>query len=280
MSKYLRLMRFDKPIGIYLLLWPTLWALFLAANGIPSIKLLIIFILGVVLMRAAGCVINDYVDRDVDKLVERTKKRPITTGEVATKEALYLFVLLIVVAFLLVLFTNYFTIKLAFIALALTMLYPFTKRWIYLPQFILGMAFAMSIPMAFAATNNSVPISAWLIFIANIIWSIVYDTIYAMIDVDDDLKIGVKSSAILFSKYDLKIILLLQIILLIMLCFIGITFDLNIVYYIFIIFSAILMVHHQFLIKNREKDNCLRAFLSNHYIGVFVFIGIALSVFN
>ena len=278
MNAYFRLMRLHKPIGIYLLLWPALWALFLAAGGLPRFELLAIFVVGVILMRSAGCVINDYADSDIDKLVERTKNRPITTGEISGKSALLLFFVLLLVAFALVLLTNLLTIKLAFIAAALATLYPFTKRWTHLPQFILGLAFAMSVPMAFAATDNNIPNEAWWIFLATVIWTVIYDTMYAMSDREEDLKIGMKSSAILFAKYDKLIIALLQICLLLLLIKISIVFDLGVFYYISLILTVFLMVYHQKLIKNREKSACFNAFLHNNYIGLIIFCGIALSV--
>ncbi len=278
MNPYFRLMRLDKPIGIYLLLWPTLWALFLAADGFPRIDLLIIFILGVALMRSAGCVINDYADRDIDRHIKRTELRPITSGEVSAKNALKLFAVLIITAFVLVTFTNLLTIKLAFIAAFLATLYPFTKRWTHLPQFVLGLAFAMSVPMAFAATNNTVPNSAWFIFAATVVWTVAYDTMYAMVDRDEDIKTGVKSTAILFAKFDKLIIGILQVLLMFLLLKIGKIFNLSIFYDISLIISAFLMVYHQFLLKKREKSACFHAFLHNNYIGMVIFIGIAISV--
>ena len=278
MNAYFRLMRLHKPIGIYLLLWPALWALFLAAGGLPRFELLAIFVVGVILMRSAGCVINDYADSDIDKLVERTKNRPITTGEISGKSALLLFFALLLVAFALVLLTNLLTVQLAFIAAALATLYPFTKRWTHLPQFILGLAFAMSVPMAFAATDNNIPNEAWWIFLATVIWTVSYDTMYAMSDREEDLKIGMKSSAILFAKYDKLIIALLQICLLLLLIKISIVFNLGVFYYISLILTVFLMVYHQKLIKNREKSACFNAFLHNNYIGLIIFCGIALSV--
>lgn len=278
MNAYFRLMRVDKPVGIYLLLWPTLWALFLAQGGLPRIDLLIIFVVGVSIMRSAGCVINDYADRKVDKLIERTQHRPIASGEVSVKSALVLFFVLMMGAFGLVLMTNSLTIQLAFVAAGLAILYPFTKRWTHLPQFVLGMAFAMSVPMAFAATNGIVPDGAWWLFTASVIWTVIYDTMYAMADREEDLKIGVKSTAVLFAKFDKLIIGLLQICLLLVLLKISEIFDLNVFYDISLILSAFLMIYHQFLIKNREKKACFRAFLHNNFIGMVVFIGIALSV--
>ena len=274
MNAYFRLMRLDKPIGIYLLLWPALWALFLAADGWPRLDLIIIFVLGVTIMRSAGCVINDYADREIDKLIERTQHRPITSGEITAKSAFILFFILMLIAFGLVLMTNSLTIQLAFIAAGLATLYPFTKRWTHLPQFILGLAFAMSVPMAFAATNGSVPDSAWWIFSATVIWTVIYDTMYAMADREEDIKIGVKSTAVLFAKYDKLIIGILQICLLFVFFKISEIFKLNVFYDISVILSAFLMIYHQNMIKNREKTACFQAFLHNNFIGMIIFIGI------
>jgi 4-hydroxybenzoate polyprenyltransferase len=271
-------MRLDKPIGIYLLLWPTLWALFLAADGLPRLDLLIIFVLGVTLMRSAGCVINDYADRKIDKLIKRTQHRPITSGEISTQSALVLFFTLMLIAFGLVLMTNILTIQLAVIAGVLATLYPFTKRWTHLPQFVLGLAFAMSVPMAFAASNNNVSDAAWWVFLATVIWTVIYDTMYAMADREEDLHIGVKSTAVLFAKYDKLIIGILQISLLLVLIKISEIFNLTVFYDISLILIAFLMIYHQYLIKNREKIACIRAFLHNNFIGMVVFAGIALSV--
>jgi 4-hydroxybenzoate polyprenyltransferase len=278
MNVYFRLMRLDKPIGIYLVLWPALWALFLAADGWPRLDLIIIFVLGVTIMRSAGCVINDYADREIDKLIERTQHRPITSGEITAKSAFILFFILMLIAFGLVLMTNSLTIQLAFIAAGLATLYPFTKRWTHLPQFILGLAFAMSVPMAFAATNGSVPDSAWWIFSATVIWTVIYDTMYAMADREEDIKIGVKSTAVLFAKYDKLIIGILQICLLFVFFKISEIFKLNVFYDISVILSAFLMIYHQKMIKNREKTACFQAFLHNNFIGMVIFIGIALSL--
>ncbi|HCJ77643.1 MAG TPA: 4-hydroxybenzoate octaprenyltransferase, partial [Gammaproteobacteria bacterium] len=245
MNAYFRLMRLDKPVGIYLLLWPALWALFLAADGWPRLDLIIIFVLGVTIMRSAGCVINDYADRKIDKLIERTQHRPITSGEITAKSALILFFILMLIAFGLVLMTNSLTIQLAFIAAGLAILYPFTKRWTHLPQFILGLAFAMSVPMAFAATNGSVPDSAWWVFAATVIWTVIYDTMYAMADREEDLKIGVKSTAVLFAKFDKLVIGMLQICLFLLLLKISEIFNLTIFYDISLILTAFLMIYHQ-----------------------------------
>ena len=277
MNAYFRLMRFDKPIGIYLLLWPTYWALFLSAEGWPKTELLIIFTLGVIVMRAAGCVINDYADREIDKHVERTRNRPITSGEVNSKAALILFVGLALIAFVLVLFTNKLTIQLSFVAIAIASLYPFTKRWTNLPQLILGLAFAMSVPMAFSAQTGTVPASAGWIFLATILWTLIYDTLYAMADREEDLKIGVKSTAILFAKYDQIFITLLQILLMIVFIKIGNLFDLGAFYDISLIIILIFMIYHQLLIKKGKKSDYFKAFINNHYIGMTLFSGIFLS---
>ena len=278
MNAYFRLMRLNKPIGIYLLLWPTYWALFLSAGGWPDIDLLIIFTFGVIITRSAGCVINDYADRDIDKHIARTRDRPITAGEISPKAALLLFFALGLVAFALVLLTNTLTIKISFIALALAVLYPFTKRWTNLPQLILGLAFAMSVPMAFSAQTGTVTASAGWIFLATVLWTLIYDTLYAMADRDEDLKIGVKSTAILFAKYDQIFITLLQILLMIVFIKIGNLFDLGAIYDISLIIILLFMIYHQFLIKKRQKMDYFKAFINNHFIGMTLFLGIFLSI--
>ena len=278
MNAYFRLMRLNKPIGIYLLLWPTYWALFLSAGGWPDIDLLIIFTFGVIITRSAGCVINDYADRDIDKHIARTRDRPITAGEISPKAALLLFFALALVAFALVLLTNTLTIKISFIALALAVLYPFAKRWTNLPQLILGLAFAMSVPMAFSAQTGTVPASAGWIFLATVLWTLIYDTFYGMADRDEDLKIGVKSTAILFAKYDQIFITLLQILLMIVFIKIGNLFDLGAFYDISLIIILLFMIYHQFLIKKRQKMDYFKAFINNHFIGMTLFFGVFLSI--
>ena len=277
MNAYFRLMRFNKPIGIYLLLWPTYWALFLSAGGWPDIDLLIIFTFGVIITRSAGCVINDYADREIDKHIARTRDRPITTGEISPKVALLLFIALGLIAFALVLLTNTLTIKISFIAIGLAVLYPYTKRWTNLPQLILGLAFAMSVPMAFSAQTGTVPASAGWIFLATILWTLIYDTLYAMADREEDLKIGVKSTAILFAKYDQIFITLLQILLIIVFIKIGNLFDLGAFYDISLIIILFFMIYHQLLIKKGKKSDYFKAFINNHYIGMTLFLGIFLS---
>ena len=278
MNAYIRLMRLDRPIGSLLLLWPTYWALFLSADGWPDLDILFIFTSGVFIMRTAGCVINDFADRKIDKHIVRTQQRPLATGEISSNSALVLFGLLLLIALGLVLQTNILTIKLSLIAVLLATLYPFTKRWTNLPQLVLGAAFGMSVPMAFSAQTGVVPLTAWLVFIATLVWTLIYDTFYAMADRDEDLKIGVKSTAILFAKYDQIIITLLQILLIIVFILIGNTFDLGLIYDFSLVIIAFFMIYHQFLLKKRQKEEYFKAFINNNFIGMTVFLGIFLSV--
>jgi len=278
MNAYIRLMRLDKPIGSLLLLWPTYWALFLSADGWPDLDILFIFTLGVFIMRTAGCVINDFADRKIDKHIVRTQQRPLATGEISSNSALVLFGLLLLIALGLVLQTNILTIKLSLIAVLLATLYPFTKRWTNLPQLVLGAAFGMSVPMAFSAQTGVVPLTAWLVFIATLVWTLIYDTFYAMADRDEDLKIGVKSTAILFAKYDQIIITLLQILLIIVLILIGNVFDLGLIYDFSLVIISFFMIYHQFLLKKHQKEEYFKAFLNNNFIGMTAFLGIFLSV--
>ncbi len=268
-------MRIDKLIGAYLLLWPAYWALWIAAEGVPAYSTLFIFTLGVFLTRSAGCVINDYADRKIDGHVKRTALRPIPAGVVTAKEALILFAVLMLLAFLLVLFTNIETIILSVGGLILAACYPFMKRYTHLPQVVLGAAFAWSIPMAFAAVTETVPLYAWLIYIATVLWTIAYDTMYAMVDKDDDLRIGVKSTAILFGDADKVIIGVLQCSTLITLALVGKQVNLGWLYYLGLIAAAAFFVYQQYLIRHRDRDLCFSAFLNNHYAGLMVFIGVA-----
>ncbi len=268
-------MRIDKLIGAYLLLWPAYWALWIAAEGVPAYSTLFIFTLGVFLTRSAGCVINDYADRKIDGHVKRTALRPIPAGVVTAKEALILFAVLMLLAFLLVLFTNIETIILSVGGLILAACYPFMKRYTHLPQVVLGAAFAWSIPMAFAAVTETVPLYAWLIYIATVLWTIAYDTMYAMVDKDDDLRIGVKSTAILFGDADKMIIGVLQCSTLITLALVGKQVNLGWLYYLGLIAAAAFFVYQQYLIRDRDRDLCFSAFLNNHYAGLMVFIGVA-----
>tara|TARA_R110001592_G_scaffold363402_1_gene688361 strand:- start:67139 stop:68026 length:888 start_codon:yes stop_codon:yes gene_type:complete len=274
---FFRLMRFNKPIGTLLLLWPTLWALWFAAEGIPSPKNLIIFVFGVILMRAAGCVINDFADRRVDGHVERTKNRPLPNGAVSSREALILFTLLSATAFLLVLFTNTLTIQLAFGGLVLAACYPFMKRYTHLPQVVLGAAFAWSIPMAFAAETNQLTTELWALYAAVVLWTVAYDTFYAMVDREDDLKLGVKSTAILFGDMDIAITSSLQILVLIALAMTGANFGRGVWFYLSLLVAAVLFLYQQYLIRDRNLKGCFKAFLNNNYVGAVIFIGLVMD---
>ncbi len=277
LQAYSRLMRIDKPIGTLLLMWPTLWALWLANMAVPPISVLVVFVLGVIVMRAAGCVINDYADRKVDGHVQRTQNRPLPSGAVSSKEAKYLFVGLALVAFVLVLTMNLMTILLSVVGLALAWVYPFMKRYTHLPQVVLGAAFGWAIPMAWAAVSESLPFVCWLVFIANICWTVAYDTQYAMVDRDDDLKIGVKSTAILFGRFDKLIIGLLQLATLILMAWVGLVLQLNGAFYWSLLLAAALFVHQQRLIAQRERQLCFQAFLNNNYVGLVLFIGVLMN---
>lgn len=277
---YCRLMRIDKPIGSLLLLWPTYWALWLAGGQVPSLKLLVVFTLGVFFMRAAGCVVNDFADRRVDGHVKRTAQRPLPSGAVTEKESKALFVILVLISFGLVLTLNAMTIWLSVAGLALAWVYPFMKRFTHLPQVVLGMAFGWSIPMAYAAVSESLPLSCWLLFLANICWTVAYDTQYAMVDRDDDLKIGIKSTAILFGRFDKLIIGLLQLATLLLMVWIGYLNPLSGAYYWGILLAGALFIHQQKLIAHRERMPCFQAFLNNNYAGLVLFIGIVLSIWS
>lgn len=275
---YSRLMRIDKPIGSLLLLWPTLWALWLSGRAIPPLDVLLVFVLGVFFMRAAGCVINDFADRKIDGHVKRTEARPLPSGAVSEKEAKLLFVALVLVSFALVLTMNAMTIWLSFGGLALAWVYPFMKRYTHLPQVVLGAAFGWAIPMAWAAVSESVPLTCWLLFFANICWTVAYDTQYAMVDRDDDLKVGVKSTAILFGRYDKLIIGLLQLASLALLAAVGMIMKLNGAFYGAVLLAGALFVYQQKLISRRQRELCFKAFLNNNYVGLVLFIGVALNV--
>ncbi len=273
-QQYWLLARFDKPIGMLILLWPALWALWVASNGQPDLLVLTVICLGVILTRAAGCVINDYADRDFDPHVERTQQRPIASGKVTPSEALKLFAVLIGIAFTLVLLLNQLTIFLSLIGAFLIASYPFMKRYTHLPQAYLGIAFGWAIPMSFAAQMGTIPAVAWLMYLAVALWAIVYDTMYAMVDKEDDLKIGVKSTAILFGNKEREIIGLLQIIILILLVIIGLAQALGGFYYLGLFIGAGLFIYQQKLIFHRKKYLCFKAFLNNNYFGLAVFVGL------
>lgn len=274
---YKLLMRLDKPIGIYLLLWPTYWALWIASDGPPSLFLWLVFTLGVIIMRSAGCVINDFADRHVDGKVKRTHQRPLANGSVSEKEALALFAVLIFCAFLLVLTLSRFTVFLSIGAIALAIIYPFLKRYTHLPQVCLGMAFSWGMIMAFGEAYGRIPLTAWLLFLANICWTVAYDTMYAMVDRDDDVKIGVKSTAILFGQFDKKIIGFLQVITLALLWQVGELQAYSWPYPLSLIIAAFFFGYQQLLIVNREREACFQAFLSNHWVGLVIFLGIMLQ---
>lgn len=275
-----RLMRTDKPIGALLLLWPTLWALWVATPGVPPLWILVVFVAGVWLMRAAGCVVNDYADRKFDGHVKRTARRPLPSGDVSEKEARILFAVLVLLSFLLVLTLNTMTIVLSVGGLALAWVYPFMKRYTHLPQVVLGAAFGWAIPMAYAAVSETLPLSCWLMFLANICWSVVYDTQYAMVDRDDDLKIGVKSTAILFGKNDRLIIGILQVVVMALMATVGWLSGLGWVCYASILVAGGFFVYQQGLIKDRDRDACFKAFLNNNYVGLALFVGLAVSYFG
>lgn len=274
---YLQLMRFHQPAGILLLLWPALWALWIAAEGKPAASLLIIFILGVIVMRSAGCVFNDYADRKFDIKVTRTCKRPLTTGQVSPLEAMILFGVLCLLALVLVLFLNLKTIMLSMVALALALIYPFMKRITYFPQLCLGLAFAWSIPMAFMATNTHIPAYAWVIFVITVIWTVIYDTQYAMIDRNDDVQIGIKSTAIWFGEYDIAMISAFFVLFFGGLVFLGMLINFGWVYYCFIFASLLLASYQIYLIKDRLPHHCLKSFLNNQWLGLLIFLGISLN---
>ena len=271
LKQYLLLMRADKPIGSFLLLWPSLWSLWLAGEGQPSASIVLIFIAGVFVMRSAGCVINDFADRHIDPDVARTCKRPIAAGLVRPREAIILFAALCGIAFLLVLQLNAISLKLSVVAVFLAASYPFMKRVTHLPQAYLGIAFGWSIPMAFAAQSGQLPAAAWLLFLANICWTVAYDTMYAMVDRDDDLNIGVMSTAILFGRYDRLIIGLLQLSTLALLIWTGLIFELGSYYYFGLLFASFFFIYQQWLIIDRKPPRCFQAFLNNNWFGAAVF---------
>lgn len=271
---YIRLMRLDRPIGILLLMWPTLSALWMAAEGLPDLTVLVVFILGVTIMRSAGCAINDFADRDVDGQVWRTEGRPLATGELKAGDAVIVFVLMALVAFGLVSLLNTLTIWMSLVGVFLAASYPFMKRYTYLPQLYLGMAFGWAIPMAFAAQTGSVPVIAWLLFMANIIWTTVYDTFYAMADREDDLLAGIKSTAILFGEDDLKILAILQAAYILVMLMIGHQAELGWIFYLGLLLASALFAYQQFLSRHREPKACLQAFLNNNWVGLVIFVSL------
>ncbi len=274
---YMQLARVDRPIGTYLVLWPTLWAMWFAAGGIPDTGLLIIFLLGTFLMRSAGCVINDFADRNVDGHVKRTKGRPLASGRATAREAVTVFVVLCAISFALVLMTNTLTIQMSFIGVALAFCYPFAKRYTHLPQIVLGAAFSWGIVMAYTAQKNMLEPVIWVIYTTNLLWTVTYDTFYAMVDRDDDLKIGVKSTAILFGENDRVITGMLQCLVVMGFFMIGSRFEMGTAYYLAMAVVVGLFIYQQWLIKDRNRDACFKAFLNNNWVGMAMFIGIAID---
>lgn len=278
LSAYIRLTRFHKPIGILLFIWPPLWALWIAGAGRPQVKNVVIFVLGAIIMRAAGCIINDIADRKLDKFVRRTAMRPLTSGEITLKEAVILFSILLIIAAILVFQLNIFSMELALLTLALSCLYPFTKRWISCPQLFLGLAVATSVPMAFAAQLNHLTINCGLLYLIALIWPLMYDTQYAMVDREDDLKISIKSTAILFGKYDIAMITFFQGILLGLLILLGMLLALSAIYYVSVFICAGLFSYQYYLISKRNPENCFKAFMNNPWVGLVIFLGIMAGI--
>ncbi|MEZ9196902.1 4-hydroxybenzoate octaprenyltransferase [Shewanella sp. 10N.286.54.B9] len=274
---YLRLSRMDRPIGTLLLMWPCLMALWFAAGGMPDIKVLVIFVIGVVVMRACGCVINDYADRNLDAHVERTQSRPLASGEISSKEALIVFVVMALFAFCLVLLLNPLVVKLSVVGIVLTIIYPFTKRYTNMPQMFLGTVWSWSIPMAYAAQTGTVPVEAWWLFAANWCWTVAYDTMYAMVDRDDDLKVGIKSTAILFGQYDRQIIAAFQFAALACFIIAGLIAERGVIYAIGIFAFIGFALYQQKLIFGRERAPCFKAFLNNNWAGMALFIALGLD---
>jgi 4-hydroxybenzoate polyprenyltransferase len=277
LSLYLQLTRLNRPIGILLLLWPTLWGVWIAGSGHPSLHIVLIFVLGTVLMRSAGCAINDYADRNFDKHVQRTRNRPVTSGRIAPREALWLAASLALLALLLILPLNRLTLLLSIPALLLAASYPYTKRFLAIPQAWLGIAFGFGIPMAFAAQQGSVPPVAWLLLIANVFWAIAYDTEYAMVDRDDDIHLGIHSAALLFGKYDVAAVMACYVITLILLVVAGQMVSFEWTYYLGLLIAGGIALYHYRLIKSRQREACFKAFLHNNWLGAAVFAGIALD---
>lgn len=269
--------RMDKPIGTYLLLWPTYWALWIASDGWPTLHMLLVFSLGVFLMRSAGCVINDFADRKIDGAVKRTQNRPLVTGALSSSEALQLFATFVLIAFGLVLTLNHYTIMLSLVAVFLAASYPFMKRITHFPQVVLGAAFSWGMIMVFAQEQGQIPTVAWLLFSANVLWTVAYDTMYAMVDRDDDVKIGVKSTAIIFAHNDKRIILFLQLMTLALLFTVGDMLAFGWPYQLSLVVAAGFFCYQQILIAGRERERCFQAFLNNHYVGLIVFVGVAIE---
>jgi len=278
LQSYIALVRLDKPIGILLLLWPTLWGLLIASDGWPSIQIVVIFCLGTVLMRSAGCAINDYADRDFDKHVLRTKERPLTSGKISKKEAISIAVGLALIAFLLIQPLNTLTKQLSVFAVVIAGIYPFTKRFFSMPQAVLGAAFGFGIPMAFAAIQNGIPIEAWILFIGNVFWAIAYDTAYAMVDRDDDIRLGLKTSAITFGRFDVTAVSICYGVLFASQIWVAELAQLSKWFYLGWIAALGCAIYELRLITTRKRDACFKAFLHNNWLGASLFIGILLGL--
>ena len=274
---YLRLTRMDRPIGWLLLLWPTLWGVWIAGEGSPRPMIVTIFIAGVIVMRAAGCIVNDYLDRDFDRNVTRTRNRPLATGEVSGREAAALFAILIAIALGLVLTLNRFTLLLAIVGVVLTLTYPLFKRFTHLAQFYLGIVFSWGIPMAFAAQQDALPVIAWALLLANLLWTVAYDTMYAMSDRPDDQKVGIKSTAILIGHHDLIFNAGFQVAALIVMLFVGQTLELNLWFYAGLLAAGGTVIYQNRLCKDRDRDLCFKAFLNNTWFGAAIFLGIVMA---
>jgi 4-hydroxybenzoate polyprenyltransferase len=277
LALYMQLTRLDRPIGILLLLWPTLWGVWIAGEGAPALHIVLIFVLGTVLMRSAGCAVNDYADRDFDKHVKRTKHRPVTSGRITPREAVWVALCLALAAFLLILPLNNLTLLLSFPAVLLAASYPYTKRFLAIPQAYLGIAFGFGIPMAFAAQLGEVPPVAWVLLSANVFWAIAYDTEYAMVDRDDDVHLGIHSSALLFKGYDVAAVMICYAATLVLLALAGLMFGAGEIYFIGLILAAGIAYYHYHLIKQRHRDECFKAFLHNNWFGAVVFAGIVVD---
>jgi 4-hydroxybenzoate polyprenyltransferase len=277
LDAYYRLVRLNRPIGIFLLMWPALWALWLAGDGHPPWQIALIFVSGVVLMRSAGCAINDFADRKLDGHVARTNTRPLAQGVIAPIEAVAVFLILSLVSFGLVLLLNWQTVAMSVVAVTLAMIYPFMKRFTHVPQMFLGMAFGWAVPMAFMAIQESIPFYAWVLFLSAVVWALIYDTEYAMVDREDDLKIGIKSTAILFGRYDRLIVALLQLLMLALLVWVGLAAGRGLAYFVGLAVAAGLSGYQQWLIRDREPARCFIAFLNNNYFGMAVFIGLVID---
>jgi 4-hydroxybenzoate polyprenyltransferase len=279
LDAYERLMRLDKPIGALLLLWPTLCALLIAGQGKPDGRIVLVFVMGTVLMRSAGCVMNDIADMKYDGMVERTQHRPLAKSEVSKKEAYFLAAILSLIAFCFALFLNPLTIKLSVLALFLAASYPLTKRFFAIPQAYLGIAFGFGIPMAFSAINGFIPQTAWILLLANVFWAVAYDTEYAMVDREDDLTIGIKSSAITFGRYDVVAVMVCYVLTLLLLVLAGNQLAMGGAYYMGLLAATGVAISHYFLIRSREKSKCFQAFLGNNWFGFAVFVGVAANYF-